>query len=224
VPTEPAPTPTADAPDRSRGPVTEIDWLDFRTLTPVPGGLFCPVLFGPPHAWDPDAWAHIDLGVPVLAPEVIRGRPSPAAVALGVSQRAVDRRVRLDPEGLLADLEAIRRSVPPTPSRHARGTGPRSARGRAAALAFLAERPVSLDRLPVVPADRRPYRITGTRVALHTLNEDYRRVLLRAQRLRRLEEVQAPQAVLLRERRLLQERVEQALAAIPAPTAGTGAG
>ena len=33
----------------SHGEVTTADTINYRTLEPVPGGLFCPTVFGPPQ-------------------------------------------------------------------------------------------------------------------------------------------------------------------------------
>jgi len=104
--------------DRSFGAVTEPATSDAETGDPVPGGLFCPVIFGEPEAEScvcgklsgPDAvgqvcpdcratagravayrrrCAHIDLAAPVLHPWLLHQEPHPVARLLGLAPEDV---------------------------------------------------------------------------------------------------------------------------------------
>ncbi|MDY3120631.1 DNA-directed RNA polymerase subunit beta' [Porphyromonas somerae] len=63
--------------------------------------------------------------------------------------------------------------------------------------------------IPVIPPDLRPLvPLDGGRFATSDLNELYRRVIIRNNRLRRLIETRAPQVILRNEKRMLQEAVD----------------
>ncbi len=71
---------------------------------------------------------------------------------------------------------------------------------------------VVMDILPVLPPDLRPIiQLPGGRFATSDLNDLYRRVINRNNRLRRLIELGAPQIILRNERRMLQEAVDALL-------------
>lgn len=71
---------------------------------------------------------------------------------------------------------------------------------------------VVLDILPVLPPDLRPIiQLPGGRFATSELNDLYRRVINRNNRLRRLIDLGAPQIILRNERRMLQEAVDALL-------------
>ena len=66
-----------------------------------------------------------------------------------------------------------------------------------------------LDVLPVIPPDIRPMvQLDGGRFASSDLNDLYRRVINRNNRLRRLMELSAPEIIIRNERRMLQEAVD----------------
>ncbi len=66
--------------------------------------------------------------------------------------------------------------------------------------------------LPVTPPDLRPLvPLDGGRFATSDLNDLYRRVLIRNNRLRRLIEIHAPEVILRNEKRMLQEAVDSLL-------------
>ena len=66
-----------------------------------------------------------------------------------------------------------------------------------------------LTRLPVLPPDLRPMvQLDGGRFATSDLNDLYRRVINRNNRLRRLVELQAPEIIVRNEKRMLQESVD----------------
>ncbi|MFQ6091404.1 MAG: DNA-directed RNA polymerase subunit beta', partial [bacterium] len=66
--------------------------------------------------------------------------------------------------------------------------------------------------LPVIPPDLRPLvPLEGGRFATSDLNDLYRRVINRNNRLRKLQEIQAPEVILRNEKRMLQEAVDALL-------------
>jgi len=69
-----------------------------------------------------------------------------------------------------------------------------------------------LETLPVIPPDLRPLvPLDGGRFATSDLNDLYRRVINRNNRLRRLKEVRAPEVIIRNEKRMLQEAVDALL-------------
>ncbi len=69
-----------------------------------------------------------------------------------------------------------------------------------------------LDVLPVIPPDLRPLvHLDGGRFATSDLNDLYRRVINRNNRLKKLMELQAPEVILRNEKRMLQEAVDALL-------------
>ncbi len=69
-----------------------------------------------------------------------------------------------------------------------------------------------LESLPVIPPDLRPLvPLDGGRFATSDLNDLYRRVINRNNRLRRLKEVRAPEVIIRNEKRMLQEAVDALL-------------
>lgn len=66
-----------------------------------------------------------------------------------------------------------------------------------------------LDVLPVIPPDLRPMlQLDGGRFAASDLNDLYRRVITRNNRLKKLLEIKAPFVILMNEKRMLQEAVD----------------
>ena len=69
-----------------------------------------------------------------------------------------------------------------------------------------------LRAVPVIPPELRPLvPLDGGRFATSDLNDLYRRVIIRNNRLKRLMEIQAPEVILRNEKRLLQEAVDSLL-------------
>ena len=69
-----------------------------------------------------------------------------------------------------------------------------------------------MEVLPVIPPDLRPLvPLDGGRFATSDLNDLYRRVINRNNRLRRLKEVNAPEVIIRNEKRMLQEAVDALL-------------
>ena len=66
-----------------------------------------------------------------------------------------------------------------------------------------------LDAVPVIPPDLRPMvQLDGGRFATSDLNDLYRRVINRNNRLKRLLDLQAPEIIVNNEKRMLQEAVD----------------
>jgi DNA-directed RNA polymerase subunit beta' len=66
--------------------------------------------------------------------------------------------------------------------------------------------------LPVIPPELRPLvPLDGGRFATSDLNDLYRRVIIRNNRLKRLMEIKAPEVILRNEKRMLQEAVDSLL-------------
>ena len=66
-----------------------------------------------------------------------------------------------------------------------------------------------LDVVPVIPPELRPMvQLDGGRFATSDLNDLYRRVIIRNNRLKRLIEIKAPEVILRNEKRMLQESVD----------------
>jgi len=69
-----------------------------------------------------------------------------------------------------------------------------------------------LDVIPVIPPELRPLvPLEGGRFATSDLNDLYRRVIIRNNRLRRLMDIRAPEVILRNEKRMLQEAVDALL-------------
>ena len=63
--------------------------------------------------------------------------------------------------------------------------------------------------IPVIPPELRPLvPLDGGRFATSDLNDLYRRVIIRNNRLKRLVEIKAPEVILRNEKRMLQESVD----------------
>ena len=75
-----------------------------------------------------------------------------------------------------------------------------------------------LDVIPVIPPDLRPMvQLDGGRFATSDLNDLYRRVINRNNRLARLQEILAPEIIVRNEKRMLQEAVDCLLYTSPSP-------
>ena len=69
--------------------------------------------------------------------------------------------------------------------------------------------------LPIIPPELRPLvPLDGGRFASSDLNDLYRRVIIRNNRLKRLLEIKAPEVILRNEKRMLQEAVDSLLSLI----------
>lgn len=211
--------PAATVRTQSSGEVTVPETLDFRTFQPVTGGLFCEQIFGPmpelkcacgftagPEAagktctecgavvtWKENRSSrsgHIELAVPVCHPEFLHGEGEPLARWCGLEQSVLEElaycTLQVDGQtGAGAIRCLLERAGNPD-------------EGRAV-----------LECLPVIPPALRPIRMLDERrMASHEVNDLYRRVIHRCNRLRKLSEVSAPAEILAQEQRRLQETVD----------------
>ena len=130
-------------------------------------------------------------------PKAASDRDTGKAWLKGLAEAVADFKVDYEaknPDFVLADAyEAFRREYP------------NEAR-------LLANQPswMILDVLPVIPPDLRPLvPLEGGRFATSDLNELYRRVINRNNRLKKLIDIRAPNVILCNEKRMLQEAVDQ---------------
>ncbi len=73
-----------------------------------------------------------------------------------------------------------------------------------------------LDIIPVIPPELRPLvPLEGGRFATSDLNDLYRRVIIRNNRLKRLIDIKAPDVILRNEKRMLQEAVDSLVRQLP---------
>ena len=73
-----------------------------------------------------------------------------------------------------------------------------------------------LNVIPVIPPDLRPMvQLDGGRFATSDLNDLYRRVINRNNRLARLQEILAPEIIVRNEKRMLQEAVDARISTLP---------
>lgn len=82
-----------------------------------------------------------------------------------------------------------------------------------------------LEALPVIPPDLRPMvQLSGGRFATSDLNDLYRRVINRNNRLRRLTDLGAPEIILRNEKRMLQESVDALIDSTQRPSSRAAVG
>jgi hypothetical protein len=184
------------------GAVTKPETMNYRTLLPEAGGLFSIEAFGEgepfpdrAHLARTDAWDHVrattfarfDLPVPLVHPLAIATALDEVAERLAMP--AQDVRAALDN----SDEEQWN-------ALHARFDHPDVA-------------PLLVRSLLVLPAYLRPMvPLDGGRWATSDVNDLYRRVINRANRLRRLLELNAPVIININEERMLYEAVDSLFA------------
>ncbi len=198
--------------ERMPGVVTKPETLNYRTLAPEPGGLFCAAIFGAVGSSERvTRLGHLELSVPVLHPW-----------ALDAAARLLDRP--------LTDVLYGEQTFAGDPAERWQDTGPYAIREALAALdldtlvsqpgargelarVFIAARRhprhLCFETWPVMPPDLRPLvPLDGGRFATSDLNDLYRRMINRANRLRRLGELAAPDAIMRNEVTMLQRAVD----------------
>jgi hypothetical protein len=215
----------------SSGPIRNPNTLNYRTLRPEPGGLFCEEVFGPETHTRLRSFGHLELPVPVVPLSWRRGAASLLEALLGLSADEIERVVTYQSavvrRGIHVEL------VEPDPLSHVAndylGTGGAAVRALLADVpadrlpAGLAGRPtaLTLETLSVMPADLRPLVLLDSgNFATSDLNDLYRRVVNRALRLVKLQELNAPQTILLNEGRMLQQTVDALFANCLLPERG----
>lgn len=112
------------------------------------------------------------------------------------------------------DLEAIRKSVLDDLERTSSAAGQRKLYRRLRLVESLLSSGVKpewmfLDVIPIIPPDLRPMvQLDGGRFATSDVNDLYRRVINRNNRLKKLTELNAPEVIVRNEKRMLQEAVD----------------
>lgn len=66
-----------------------------------------------------------------------------------------------------------------------------------------------VDEIPVLPPEFRPFYERNGRFYSHLMNEAYKKIIIRSNRIRRIEELDAPKLILINESRLLQQAVNE---------------
>ncbi|MBN2497661.1 MAG: hypothetical protein JXR96_23915 [Deltaproteobacteria bacterium] len=213
--------------ERSRGQVTKPETIDYQSLKPVPGGLFCSRIFGPVHDYECACGKYQrmrhrgvvceDCGVEVTGSRVRRERFGHLELAAPVLHPWCAEEVGLllgrEPE----ELAEIARGRAPlggdTGGRAleaalaeldletiARERGPRAELASAMRGQGLLATSFLLHALPVLPPDLRPLvPLDGSRFATSDLNDLYQQVINRNLRCQKLRELEAPGEILLAE-------------------------
>ncbi|MFN0249591.1 MAG: hypothetical protein ACKV2T_22085 [Kofleriaceae bacterium] len=182
------------------GAVTKPETVNYRTMLPEAGGLFSIEAFGEGDAFPnrenlarTDAWDHvrattfarIDLPVPLIHPLAIATATDEVAERLAMS---------------VATLRATHSDEDARTALHARFDHPDVV-------------PLLVRSLLVLPAYLRPMvPLDGGRWATSDVNDLYRRVINRANRLRRLLELAAPAIIRVNEERMLYDAVDSLFA------------
>jgi len=229
--------PARDTARWSSGEVSKPETVNYNTLAPEPDGLHCEKIFGPVRdlvcacgrydhragKWDgpppgeqPPRSCEV-CGVPLCTSDTRRQRFGHVALPVPVVPRhlrpllgqllgervdgLVEEMADDGGKALLARLEQPQL-----------GAGARGPLGEAVRAGRLGARDLVWTVVPVLPADLRPIvPLPGGRFATSDLNDLYRRLIHRSNRLRHLAELQAPQEALAREHRELQRAVDQLL-------------
>ena len=225
---------------RSSGEVRKPETINYRSYRPERGGLFCEEVFGPDRP-NPageggrgDArhrsyrFGHVPLPTPIV-PYVWRaGSPGVLGRLLGLTSDEVERVVMCEAvvrrKGDSVWLMEFSHELPPPPPEEGEEELGLGGDAIAAMLARVDEARVPaglrgrLDGLvqrhvPVLPPDLRPLvLLENGNFATSDLNDLYRRVINRANRLRKLMELSAPKAILVNEQGMLQQAVDQLMA------------
>jgi hypothetical protein len=223
---------------RSKGRVKKPETINYRTFAPEPEGLFCDRIFGPVRDYRCRCGRYRTMrdrgtvceecGVEVVHSKVRRERfghvqlpalllhPWAFDAVAALLERPVDDIERIAHEHLTLDLEepedwrlagcrALHDAVA------AVDLGEAEQGSMAAVMHRSGTDPTRLffDVWPVLPPDLRPLvPLDGGRFATSDLNDLYRRLINRANRLSRLIELDAPPLILRNEHRMLQEALE----------------
>jgi hypothetical protein len=194
----------------SNGKIDRPETMDFRTFREIPRGLFCPKVFGGDGQTRRHRWGHIQLSAPVVSPLWRIGSPSILESLLGWTDEQIEGLLKNEVwvrqvdgvwqtaeesqaetlTGALA-MEALLSAVPAE-------RVPPGLRGRVQTLV--------LRVVPVLPPDFRPLVLLDSgNFATADVNDLYRQLINRNNRLAKLEELKAPAVILWNERRMLQQ-------------------
>jgi DNA-directed RNA polymerase subunit beta-beta' len=200
--------------ERVAGVVKKPETINYRTHKPERDGLFCEAIFG--DVKDGQARARtlgrIDLAIPVMHPWLLETAATlldnPKLEDVLYCERTIDGELVEETEhtGPRAIREALAKLDLAT---LARGSGSRAELARAMIESKTTPTQLCYEVWPVLPPDLRPLvPLEGGRFATSDLNDLYRRVINRNNRLRRLLELQAPPIILINETRELQRAVD----------------
>src|SRR5207237_790285 len=197
----------------SHGEVTKPETINYRTFKPERDGLFCARIFGPVTDWEclcgkykrmkhrgvicdkcgvevtlskvrRERLGHIELASPCSHVWFFKGLPSRIGHLLDMSLRELERVLYFEAYVTIDPGEAFVKS----------GNKPEW---------------MILDVIPVIPPELRPLvPLDGGRFATSDLNDLYRRVINRNNRLKKLMELHAPDVIVRNEKRMLQEAVD----------------
>lgn len=205
----------------SSGQVRKPETITFRDFEEVNSGLYCPEIFGTPTKPRRRRFGHVALPFPVVSPLLRTGNPSVLETVLGLPGNTI--------EGLLGHHLWARRShgeweTFPAPERPGVANELTGALAIEAMLKTASREKLPADGeepwkafvhrvVPVAPPETRPLVLLDNgNWATADINDLYRRLLNCANRLAKLEELHAPSAVILNERREVQERYDAFLA------------
>src|SRR5207249_1620622 len=182
----------------SHGEVKKPETINYRTFKPERDGLFCAKIFGPTKDYECNCGKYKRMrhrgvvcekcGVEVIQSKVRRERMGHSSLASPVAHiwfvKSLPSRIGTLLDMRLKVLNAFRHS----------GNLPDY---------------MILEVIPVIPPDLRPLvPLDGGRFATSDLNDLYRRVINRNNRLKRLIELSAPDIIIRNEKRMLQEAVD----------------
>src|SRR5229473_2311019 len=200
----------------SHGEVTKPETINYRTFKPERDGLFCAKIFGPVTDWECLCGKYKRMkhrgvicdkcGVEVTLSKVRRERLGQFTAKMGAEAiKELLRRVEVNKLS-----EELREKMKADPSLQKRI---KFAKRLKVLEAFRksGNKPewMILDVIPVLPPELRPLvPLDGGRFATSDLNDLYRRVINRNNRLKKLMELRAPDVIVRNEKRMLQEAVD----------------
>src|ERR671935_161075 len=219
--------------DWSHGEVKKPETINYRTFKPERDGLFCARIFGPTKDYEcacgkykrmkfagvvcdkcgvevtrsrvrRERMGHIELACPVSHVWFFKGLPSRIGHLLDISLRDLERI-------LVDELAEELRIVMRTETSQIRRLKAAKRLKVVDAFRKSGHRPdwMILDVIPVIPPELRPLvPLDGGRFATSDLNDLYRRVINRNNRLKKLIELHAPDVIVRNEKRMLQEAVD----------------
>src|ERR687892_143111 len=193
----------------SFGEVTKPETINYRTFKPERDGLFCAKIFGPITDWECLCGKYKRMkhrgvicdkcGVEVTQAKVRRERLGHIALATPVSHVNIEKladelRVKMRSETSVQKKLKFAKRLKVVDSFRKSNNRPEW---------------MILDVIPVIPPELRPLvPLDGGRFATSDLNDLYRRVINRNNRLKKLMELKAPDVIIRNEKRMLQEAVD----------------
>src|SRR2546422_102901 len=193
--------------DWSHGEVKKPETINYRTFKPERDGLFCARIFGPTKDYECAGGKNKDL-MAVDKARKLQEEHGPEALKVGMGAEAIRELLRdMDLDSLARDLRAQMLGETSIQKRK------KIVKRLKVIEAFLksGNQPdwMILEVVPVIPPELRPLvPLDGGRFATSDLNDLYRRVINRNNRLKRLMDLKAPEIIIRNEKRMLQEAVD----------------